>query len=234
MLPETSVSLSAFWGSRRETPAALARRWLAVVRDLQKLDPALAAWFYGVDERGVPVPLDARAVEAIIASEASDSGYRFNAKSDIAGGGPRVFELMMKGGDSWYNVVTFGTSFFHEPDPALLRYDLFRAALLAIAEVFEAGHARAYSSALMDFWAEGEASSSFPVSWLSYVGPHLAPQVTPPAGVIVERRPNGGVLIAATTDLFDTDNPAHMAAAWAIEQAVLPLSRVRPWDLPAS
>lgn len=233
MLPDANFCLSAFWGPRQETPAALAQRWLTVVRQLQGLDPALAAWFYGVDERGVPVPLDARAVEAIIATEASDTGYRFSTMSDIAGGGPRVFEMMMHGGDSWYNVVTFGTSTFHEPDPALLRYDLFHSALLAIAEAFEVEHARAYSRALMEFWAQGEASSAFPVSWLSYIGPRLASQVTPPAGIAVERRPDGGVLMAAATEPFDAGNPAHMAAARAIEQAVLPLSRVRPWDLPA-
>lgn len=232
MIGKLQCHLSAVWGPRTEVPAALAQRWLAVVRHLQTLDPALASWYRGVDGRGVPVPLDAKTVETAIAAEATDTGYYFNVKSDIAGRGPRVFDLNMNAGDSWYNVVTFGTEFLSEADPALIRYDLFRAALLAVAEVFEAQHAQAYTGALLDLWPRAPNQTSFPVSWIAYVGPRLAPLVTPPSSAIVERRPNGGLLMAATDATFDTDDPAHMAVARDIERAGAPLSGTPPWDLP--
>ena len=234
MLSKAKCNLSAFWGPRRETPAALAQRWLAVVRHLQTLDPVLAAWYRGADGRGVPVPLDTQAVEALIADTFTDTGYRFETRSDIAGRGPRVFQLHMNAGDSWYNVVTFGTEFFSDPGPAVLRYDVFRSALLAVAEVFEVENAHAYPSALSDLWLRPPSRNlHFPISWLSYVGPRQAHLVTPPTAGLVERRPDGGVLMAATNELFAVNNPAHMAAAHAVEQAVAPLSGTPPWELRA-
>lgn len=233
MMPEVSFNLSAFWGPRRETPAALAQRWLTTVRQLRALDPALADWYRGVDGRGVPAPLEAGTVEAAIAADAADTGYRFNVKSDIAGRGPRVFDFNMNAGDSWFNCVTFGTEFFSEPDPALLRYDLFKPALLAIAEAFAVQRAYAYPRALSELWPPPGAPSGFPIAWISYVGWRAAPLVTPPPTALVERRPDGGLLMAATVETFDVANPAHMAGARDIERAVAPLNGTQPWELEA-
>ncbi len=52
-------------------------------------------------------------------------------------------------------------------------------------------------------------------------------------GARPKQRSDGGVLMAATTELFDVGNPAHMVAARDIEQAVAPLSRMPPWELGA-
>ncbi len=233
MMPKVSFNLSAFWGPRRETPAALAQRWLATVRQLRALDPALAEWYRGVDGRGVPVSIEAGTVEAAIAADATDTGYRFNVKSDIAGRGPRVFDFNMNAGDSWFNCVTFGTEFFSEPDPALLRYDLFKPALLAIAEAFAVQRAYAYPRALCKLWPPPGVPAGFPIAWISYVGPSAAPLVTPPPTALVERRPDGGLLMAATVETFDVGNPAHMMVARDIERAVAPLNGTQPWELEA-
>ncbi len=233
MMPEVSFNLSAFWGPRQETPAALAQRWLATVHQLRMLDPALAEWYRGVRGRGVPVALEPGAVEAAIAADQTDTGHRFEVKSNIAGRGPRVFEFHMKGGDSWYNVVNFGTEFFSDPDPALLRYDIFKPALLAVAEAFAVQRAFVYSRALMKLWPPLDAPSGFPIAWISYVGPSAAPLVTPPPTALVERHPGGGLLMAATVETFDVGNPAHMTAARDIERAVAPLNETQPWELEA-
>ena len=52
--------------------------------------------------------------------------------------------------------------------------------------------------------------------------------MTPPPGVVVERRPDGGLLLAATTDTFSTADPAHLLAARAIHAALTPFNAV-PW-----
>jgi Immunity protein 52 len=46
--------------------------------------------------------------------------------------------------------------------------------------------------------------------------------------VLVEHLPNGGLLMSATTETFDVENPAHMAAARAIGAAIAPLNDL-PW-----
>ena len=233
MMPKISFNLSALWGPRRETPAALAQRWLATVRQLRALDPALADWYRGVDGRGVPVLLEPAAIEAAIAAGANDTGFRLTAKSDVAGRGPRVFEFIMSGGDIDYNVVTFGTELLSDPDPSLLRYDLFKPALLAIAEAFAVQRAYAYPRALSKLWPPSGTDSGFPIAWISYVSPHAAPLITPPPKVLVEHRPDGGLLMAATAETFDVGNPAHMEAARDIERAVAPLNGTQPWELEA-
>lgn len=54
--------------------------------------------------------------------------------------------------------------------------------------------------------------------------PHPALVTPPPAPVIVERLANGGLLMSATTQTFDVENPAHMAAAREIAAAIAPLN----------
>ena len=51
----------------------------------------------------------------------------------------------------------------------------------------------------------------------------------PPAQVIVGRLANGGLLMSATTQTFDVENPAHMAAAREIAAAIAPLNAL-PWE----
>jgi hypothetical protein len=53
--------------------------------------------------------------------------------------------------------------------------------------------------------------------------------VTPlPAPVLVEHLPNGGLLMSATAETFDIENPSHMAAARSIAAAIAPLNDL-PW-----
>jgi hypothetical protein len=47
--------------------------------------------------------------------------------------------------------------------------------------------------------------------------------------VIVGRLANGGLLMSATTQTFDVENPAHMAAAREIVAAIAPLNAL-PWE----
>lgn len=54
----------------------------------------------------------------------------------------------------------------------------------------------------------------------------LAPRVTPPASAIVEHRPNGGLFLAATDEIFETANPKHLAVSRAIEAALRPLNEL--------
>jgi hypothetical protein len=69
--------------------------------------------------------------------------------------------------------------------------------------------------------------------WMVYVCPHLAKLVTPPSGVLVERRPNGGLFLAATDEVFDADNPRHIAAARLIRDAMRPVTSLKePFVVP--
>ena len=63
---------------------------------------------------------------------------------------------------------------------------------------------------------------------MSYVAPRFAPLITPPPSAIVERTAQGGLLMAATAETFRVDNPAHLAAARDILNALAPFEAL-PW-----
>ncbi len=63
---------------------------------------------------------------------------------------------------------------------------------------------------------------------LVYVHPSLVHRVAPPDIPVVEPTPDGGLLLAATTDTFSADNPAHLEAARRIAAATAHLDDVMP------
>ena len=66
------------------------------------------------------------------------------------------------------------------------------------------------------------------LAWISYVSPRFAPLVSPPSTAITEYRPDGGLLMAATDETFQTANPKHLAVAQDILAAVASLN-ANPW-----
>jgi hypothetical protein len=56
-------------------------------------------------------------------------------------------------------------------------------------------------------------------------------KITPPSTVLSEHLPNGGLLMSATTETFDIDNPAHLKAAQDMAAAMAPLNAL-PWPSP--
>ncbi len=111
-----------------------------------------------------------------------------------------------------------------QADPSLATYPLWRAVLLLLAETWEASWAEASPGDINAAWSGG--GGYFKCAWMSYVSPHFAPLVAPPAGIIAEHRPNGGLFMAATADTFRTADPGHLAAARAIEVALAPMNRL--------
>jgi hypothetical protein len=97
--------------------------------------------------------------------------------------------------------------------------------MLAIVGAWEPVKAGAYSDPLIQL---EEGDTNFPKPWIQYLCPWLARQIAPPASALVERLPDGGLLMSATTDTFDVDNPKHMSVAGHIAAAMAPLDRL-PW-----
>ena len=55
---------------------------------------------------------------------------------------------------------------------------------------------------------------------MAYLSPRAAKIIERPSGLIAEDRPNGGLFLAATDDIFDISNAAHLAAARQIERVL--------------
>jgi len=228
----------ATWGSRREGPEALAERWITLITRLKAIDPAFANWYYWPKDDPIAFePNKARIaefVESKVGTNEDDGspqplyGYCGFILNTTAGDGPRSFSNHMfagKGGPYCFNTASVATARHVVPDPEVVTYRVFKAIVLALAEAFEPAEIMAYPGSILDFWAKGGGMRPFiRLAWITYVGPRYAHLVTPPSAAIVERQPDGGLLMAATKDTFDVQNSAHMAVARAIEAAAAPFN----------
>lgn len=248
MIDDASFWMQAQWGARVETPDALAERLLRTTAALQRLRAQFDDWDWGdaqeiwdTEGQGGAYPfVDVRAhlVHAIERNAGTGdegtpdpfNGYlmAIKTKSDVG-----LTISASKGAKGGYAFTPFVNSAKFElpprPVPSLLSFDLLRAVFLTVDEIWETTWAEASPPDVRPFW------TGYPVrvAWMSYVSPHFASRMTPPASAVVEHRPNGGLFLAATRDVFETANPAHLAVAREIEAALQPLNRVpNPNDAP--
>jgi len=236
---------SLFWQGRAETPEELAVRWLKLIARFQTIDPIFAHWYVWPDIHH-PLPFDtdvATLAEKIAADVATSDtgeplprlGYHFFTRNNMASKrGPRSFQIDMFAGspiDFPLNRISLRTDYGVAPDSDLVTYRIFKSALLALAETFEATIGLGGPANITDFWPKPwDARRGLPLAWISYVAPRFASLITPPASAVVERRPDGGLLMAATDETFDTANPKHLAVARDIEAAAAPFNALPyPW-----
>ena len=109
------------------------------------------------------------------------------------------------------------------PDPAIVSYPIFRAALKALASAWEVDYAHAYSKDLRRLWRQPDALT-LDLAWMTWLSPRLAQNIAPPGNAVVERTADGGLLLIAAEETFDVANPRHMAAARSIATCLAELN----------
>lgn len=230
--------LRASWGARPETPEALAGRFLKNIDLLSAIDPLLALWLSGVNSPKKLETIRDRYAEIVAAEISTDDwgepepiyGYWPGA---ITRGHPcpLSYALNVRAGanleaDEFQNHAEFGTSSNCIPDPAAITYRIFKAALLAVVQAWEPTDCFARPAGLIKL--SPDTDGHFREAWMQYLSAPLAARVTPPQTAMIDRFPDGGLLMSATTDTFDIANPAHLAVARDIGAAMAPLNEL-PW-----
>ncbi len=225
----------ASWEARAETLDELAARFLRMIDAFKEIDPVFSLWICGRKRLVEFEKVRDRFAEEIAAGLARSDwgeptpvyGYWFAA---VTRDTPqdRSFVIRCNAGqtvpESFPNAVTLTTSSPKlGPDPYVVGYRVFRPALLAMVDAWDPVHAGAYSQQLIERYG---GDSYFSAPWIQYLNPWLAEKITPPSSVLAEHLPNGGLLMTATTETFDVDNPAHMAAARDMAAAMAPLERL--------
>ncbi len=237
---------AAGWGPRLEEPEGLAKRAHAMFKRLQAVDPVFTHWYTWNKQEGFK-PFDLsldRIAEEIAAGVSKDDnggakpqdGYLWDIyNSPNEKHGPRDFYIGLGVGSD--RGRSFGTNTVHlatrpyrsiAPDPSITTFNIMKSALLALAEPFEATYAQAYLESLSEFWSPGHNHPPLHIAWISYLAPRFALLITPPPTAIVEYQPDGSLVMAATEEAFNLENPAHIAAARDIEIAVAPFNAL-PW-----
>ena len=230
--------IRAGWEARAETPDELAARFLRMIDALKKIDPVFSLWTCGGMRSLDFEKIRDRYAEEIAAGLSRSDwgeptpvyGYWFAATTrDVPR--ERYFVVRCHAGGTvkefFPNSIILETSSLAnlKPDPSVVSYRVFRPALLAIVDVWNPAHAGAYSQQLIEKYG---GNSYFSAAWIQYLSPWLAEKITPPSTVLAEHLPNGGLLMSATTETFDIDNPAHLAAAQDMAAAMAPLNAL-PW-----
>jgi len=240
----TQFYLRGLWEARPETDKELAKRFVRFIDLLSDIDPLLSLWISGARGPKKFETIRDRFEEVVAAEISTDDfgdpdpvdGYWFGA---VTRGQPRALTFSVnvhasayKNETAFQNNVMFHTSYCADAAPAATTYTIFKAALLALVETWEPTFCKALSQSLLDFIGKGRGY--FHEAWIVYLAPQLAGLITPPRDVLVEPLPNGGLVMSATTDTFDVENPAHLAAARAIAAAIadlnkLPCADLGPW-----
>ncbi len=148
---------------------------------------------------------------------------------------PRCLSLSGHAGNSlapirYGNSINLETVSHHiQPtDAAIVTYDLFRSAMLAIIEAWDVTWCAAYPTDIMDFWPDVGRGHRFRLAWMTYVSPRFVRLIRPLRGIESQTMAGGGLLMVATRERFDVANPDHMAVARAIDTAIAPLNAL-PW-----
>jgi hypothetical protein len=112
------------------------------------------------------------------------------------------------------------------PPSSLIEPATLRLLLLNVAAAWCPDSANIATSRYFKLLGDPNTKELPPVrsGWLTYLSPAYARLVTPPPQVTSEPAPDGGLLMIATPYLFDTDNPAHVEAALAVQAALAPVN----------
>jgi hypothetical protein len=226
--------IGASWEGRAETPEELAARFLRMIDSLKEIDTVFSLWTCGKKRPEKFEEVRDRYAKEIAGGITRDDwrepipadGYRFGARTRDTPK-DRSFYVTCKGGSTikriFTNSVTLATDSAtgSRPDAEVVSYRVFRLALLAIVDAWNPVRARATSLPLIQLY---KGDSLFPPVWIQYLCPWLAEKITPPSTVLSEHLPNGGLLMSATTETFDVDNPAHLKAAQDMAAAMAPLN----------
>lgn len=235
----------AYWGPRPESSLDIAPRILRMHDALTEIDPLFASWSWISRTKAIPMTsLTVEKVAALLEKEGRnlsdferepivDFGYSFGTYNDHRG----PCQTHVSGNAGAYtgsatldNLVTVVFRAREPANAALINYRVFRATLLVLVKTWNATWAYARPYALDDLLPSFEkkrATPSFHGGWLTYLAAPFAAKITPPRSAKRERV-NGGLLMVATEQTFQVDNPAHVAVARDIDAALAPINAL-PW-----
>ncbi len=239
----SAYQIMTYWGPRRESTAVLAPRMLRMLQGLADIDPLLADWQWVGKKRLVAMSeLDVATAERLLRSRIrrddagepiSNGGYSFYVHTHWCEPG----RLTLQGSigvctpSSLYdNHIDLDTSQLSPPDESLLKYRIYKPALSFLATLWRANWASAFPLDLLDLLPKHERRFNARLygGWITYLSPAWAAKITAPKSAIVERAPDGGLLMIATEETFRVDNPRHVAVAREIDAALAPLNAL-PW-----
>ncbi len=240
-------SILAYWGPRPESPADCAPKMLQMFRTLADIDPALGRFYWADRKIGKPLLVSSLKVDdaarllaqrqnlaEVTRQPIPEFGYRFVATNQFSRGPHYLVINGQLGGYVTANLLANYVCLATEPlaphNEGIINFRVFRSVLLALASIWNATWCCAASDDLLQLIPRVDRARHRPRldgGWLTYLAAPFAAKITPPSSAKCERV-NGGLLMIATEETFQADNPAHVAVARDIDAALAPINAL-PW-----
>ena len=242
------------WRERPETASDVGEKYLRTLDALQRVDPIFSDWGTATetdwetgDARAYRVPVDHVRADVTTFVEANVrlndwgepnpvDGYWLWAANHFHEGpsrNDRSMQLVLHTGSEWDNDYSLQAGLeTTPPDPSIITYPLFKAALLTLVSIWPAPWANVRCS----IWGEkpptlpGEPPfpySGFQMPWMAYLNAERAVNLTPPHDILTERTPDGGLLMIAAETRFDPTNHEHMKRSRIIAEIMIERGNVR-------
>ncbi len=222
-----SYRMNCEWRIKPTPPVALGRRFLRTLDLIAEAAPEIGSWkiLTGRKESDV-VPIDdARDIIGTLVEnypatidDIADPQYGYNLfGSSLTVLSSRRVSWCAGVGGKFGDDIRFRVGEFDMPsDLDIVTYRLFRAALLATIAQWPSNWANAY--AYRSDYDEVSPAPGIPshprsrylIPWLSYLSARLSADFDPPAEILSERTPDGGLLMIATEERLDPTNPEQM------------------------
>jgi hypothetical protein len=218
-----------------ENPAALGAKFLETIDALTRIDPTIFADWQIITLRKPPMlPLESvrsRIADVIARTVYRDDpgmGYNLTALTNAATASRRI-SVSIRTGGKVKGLAQLKTGHWKVlPDPSIVTYPIFKAALLDTIAIWPPTWASAYAFR-MDYETESLApgaplfpSSVFHIPWMGYLSAPLTTHlVLPPSEIVTERTPDGGLLMIATEDRLDPTSPEDLRCARIIAETMI-------------
>ena len=134
---------------------------------------------------------------------------------------PRSIVVTINGGSQWHNHASIDVGGSVRPqDSALVTYPIHRGALEALVSTWPCPWADVHAFASDPTPSKPATFPSTPepqrprqefiFRWMLYLSAPLAAGLEPPADLIQEPTPGGGIILSAVRDRLDPKNPEHL------------------------
>jgi hypothetical protein len=238
-----SSFLFAHWLVRpqlRETPADIGQKFLDTLDTLSAIDPLFAPWqvLDFAARAKVSLAVARSRIVSIVEDGVVRDGYgQPERKSGYTAIGltdnpvaSRIAKLTADAGAVYpRGIVQLEIGDPLAPtDPSIVKYQLFRQALLAMTVRWQPSWS--YACAFrMYYWKAPIVPGAplirynpFHIPWIAYLSPALSTGfVVPQSDVRIEHAPGGGLLLSATEENFDPTNPEHLRRAGLLAEIMI-------------
>ena len=230
-----------------EEPASLGAKFVDTLDALSRIDPTIFTSWEVMDmpaRDSLPLAQARHRIGSIIEKNVTRDDFRrpepYYGYSAVAFTGnvakSRRVSLRIKAGGNRKGRTTLETGDWKVfPDPAIVTYPIFKAALLALNAIWLPPCACAdafrmdYDKAPLIPGTPLFPYSRFHIPWLAYLSAPLTDDLDLPADIPTERTPDGGLLMIAAEKRLDPTDPEHLRRARILGETMMARTGYSPY-----